>query len=178
MPVNRPQSAPQPLPPSVAGADARLYLRDQDLDQVAALIRSAARSLAALADTADLSPALSAPELDVLLEIFDRGPMDVGDLRRRLGAPKQSLARHLNELEARSLLGRAMSNRDRRRRLVALTPEGLAFARHATDRRRAALRDAFLTAGPDAVTGARRVLSEIMRGAASAPANAERKAGA
>ncbi|MDZ4759482.1 MAG: MarR family transcriptional regulator [Alphaproteobacteria bacterium] len=147
----------------MVAADGRLYLRDQDLDQGAALIRAAARRLAALAESATVYPALSGPEMDVLLEIFDVGSLDVGELRNRLAAPKQSLARYLNDLEGRGLLKRETSSRDRRRRLVALTSEGAAFARQATDRRRMALREAFLTAGPDAVTGARRVLTELAR---------------
>ncbi|HOY77049.1 MAG TPA: hypothetical protein PLN33_04540 [Hyphomonadaceae bacterium] len=39
----------------------------------------------------------------------------------------------------------------------------MTFTRDATERRRAALRQAFLTGGPDAVSGARRVLSELLR---------------
>jgi hypothetical protein len=46
---------------------------------------------------------------------------------------------------------------------VKLTPDGLTFTRDATERRRTALRQAFLSAGPDAVTGARRMLSELLR---------------
>jgi DNA-binding MarR family transcriptional regulator len=160
MPVNRPQTASSPA----ASADGRLYLRDQDLDQGAALIRAAARRLAQLAEAAGGSPALSAPELDILLEIHDRGPTDVTELRRRLAAPKQSMARNLNTLESVGMVARETSQQDRRRRLVNLTPEGMAFARRATERRREALRMAFLSAGPDAVTGARRVLSELSHG--------------
>jgi DNA-binding MarR family transcriptional regulator len=157
MPVNRPQSASSPA----ASADGRLYLRDQDLDQGAALIRAAARRLDQLADTAGGPLGLSGPELDILLEIHDRGPIDVTELRSRLDAPKQSMARNLNTLEASGMLARQTSQQDRRRRLVTLTPEGMTFARGATERRREALRLAFLSAGPDAVTGARRVLSEL-----------------
>jgi DNA-binding MarR family transcriptional regulator len=160
MPVNRPQTASSPT----ASADGRLYLRDQDLDQGAALIRAAARRLAQLAETVGGSPALSGPELDILLEIHDRGPTDVTELRSRLGAPKQSMARNLNALESSGIVARLTSQQDRRRRLVTLTPEGMAFARRATERRREALRRAFLSAGPDAVTGARRVLSELSQG--------------
>ena len=157
MPVNRPQSASLPA----ASADGRLYLRDQDLDQGAALIRAAARRLNQLADPTGGPLGLSGPELDILLEIHDRGPIDVTELRNRLDAPKQSMARNLNTLEASGMLARQTSPQDRRRRLVTLTPEGLTFARRATERRREALRLAFLSAGPDAVTGARRVLSEL-----------------
>jgi DNA-binding MarR family transcriptional regulator len=160
MPVNRPQTASAPA----ASADGRVYLRDQDLDQGAALIRAAARRLARLAEGAAGSPALSGPELDILLEIHDRGPIDVTELRSRLDAPKQSMARNLNTLESGGMIARQTSQQDRRRRLVNLTPEGMAFARRATERRREALRLAFLSAGPDAVTGARRVLSELSQG--------------
>ena len=160
MPVNRPLSASSPP----ASADGRLYLRDQDLDQGAALIRAAARRLNQLADPPGGSHALSSPELDILLEIHDRGPTDVTELRNRLDQPKQSMARNLKTLETNAMLVRLPSQHDRRRRLVTLTPEGMAFAQHATQRRREALRLAFLSAGPDAVTGARRVLSELSRG--------------
>lgn len=159
IPVNRPQSAPVPPAP----ADGRLYLRDQDLNEGAALIRAAARKLSQLAEIIGAASNISGPEMDILQEVFDLGPMDVGDLRARLAAPKQSLARNLNQLEARNLVKRDTDPRDRRRRLVTLTPEGQAFTREATERRRAALRQAFLSAGPDAVTGARRMLSDLMR---------------
>ncbi len=159
MPVNRPHT----VSPPPANADGRLYLRDQDLNEGAAAIRAAARKLSQLVDSVGAAANLSAPELDVLQEIFDQGPLDVGELRTRLGAPKQSLARNLNQLESRSLIRRETDPEDRRRRLVNLTPEGLAFTREATERRRTALRQAFLSAGPDAVTGARRVLSELLR---------------
>ena len=159
MPVNRPHTAPPPP----ASADGRLYLRDQDLNEGAAVIRAAARKLSQLVESVGAAANLSAPELDVLQEIFDQGPLDVGELRTRLGAPKQSLARNLNQLEARAFVKRETDPEDRRRRLVKLTPEGLTFTREATERRRTALRQAFLSAGPDAVTGARRVLSELLR---------------
>ena len=163
MPVNRPQQTPPPPASVPAAADGRLYLRDQDLNEGAAVIRAAARRLAQLVEMAGGGANLSGPELEILQEVFDRGPMDVGDLRVRLSAPKQSLARNLNQLEGRTFIKRETDPNDRRRRLVTLTPEGLTFSREATERRRAALRQAFLSAGPEAVTGARRMLSELLR---------------
>lgn len=163
MPVNRPQPFPPPPANAAASADGRLYLRDQDLNEGAALIRAAARKLALLVEAAGAPAKLSPPEIEILQEIFDRGPMDVGDLRGRLAAPKQSLARNLNQLEARTLVKRETDPRDRRRRLVSLTAEGLAFASEATERRRTVLRQAFAGSGPEAVAGARRVLSELLR---------------
>jgi DNA-binding MarR family transcriptional regulator len=162
MPVNRPQPAPPPAA-APASADARLYLRDQELNESAALIRAASRKLAALVEMAGAGSDLSGPELDILQEVFDAGPMDVSELRARIGAPKQSLARNLNQLEARNLVTRETDARDRRRRLVTLTAEGHVFTRDATERRRIALRQAFVSGGPDAVSGLRRVLAEILR---------------
>jgi len=163
MTVNRPHpNAPSP-PSAPAAADGRLYLRDQDLNEGAAVIRAAARKLNQLVESVGGAANVSGPELDVLQEVFDRGPLDVGDLRTRLSAPKQSLARNLNQLEARGFIRRDTDISDRRRRLVTLTPEGMTFISEATERRRMALRQAFLAAGPDAVAGARRMLGELLR---------------
>ena len=86
----------------------------------------------------------------------------MGDLRQRLLAPKQSLARHLNDLETSGLLERQIDGEDRRRRIVSLTENGRALTERATERRRKALREAFLDAGPEAVAGARRVLQDLV----------------
>lgn len=163
MPVNRPHSVSLSPASSAAAGDGRLYLRDQDLNEGAALIRAASRRLSALAEAAGSAAGMTAPEIDILQEIHDLGPMDVGQLRVRLGAPKQSLARNLNQLEARDMLRRETNPRDRRCRLVTLTTAGAAFAREATEHRRQILREAFLSSGPDAVSGARRVLNDVLR---------------
>lgn len=158
MTVNRPQPADTSEDPTVP----RLYLRDQELDQSAALIRAAARRLTELVQELDVPGGLSQPELEILQEIYDRGALDVGDLRQRLLAPKQSLARHLNDLETSGLLERQIDGEDRRRRIVSLTENGRALTERATERRRKALREAFLDAGPEAVAGARRVLQDLV----------------
>ncbi len=160
IPVNTPPSTPTSTDP----ADQRLYLRDQELDQAAALIRAAARKLSHQVQKEEAADALSAPEVDILEEVFDLGPLDVGELRSRLGAPKQSLARHLNDLESAGLVQRTTDPRDKRRRVVALTEKGSQMTSEATEKRRLALREAFLNAGPEAVAGARQVLQHLARG--------------
>ncbi len=130
---------------------------------MAALIRASSRRLSQLVQPAAGAYRLTPPELEILEEILDRGPMDVTELRTRLDYPKQSLTRYLNQLEELELVTRLPDGRDKRRRLVTLTPSGDSFAREATHRRRLALRQAFLVAGPEAATGARRVLQELLK---------------
>jgi DNA-binding MarR family transcriptional regulator len=161
-PVNRPLSTSVPSPES----DGRLYLRDSELDQGAALIRAAARRLSAVSNPAPGSAPIQDGAHDILMEIFDLGPQDVSGLRTRLNIPKQTLARYLNELEARGLIARERDRLDGRRRRIHLTPEGEAMTRRGAETRRATMREVFLLCGPDAVTGARRVLAEIARGTA------------
>ena len=93
MHVKRPLSAAIAPTVTAAGGDGRLYLRDQDLNEGAALIRAAARRLADLAETAGAAASIPSPEMDVLQEVFDLGAMDVGHLCPRLGRPKPSLFR-------------------------------------------------------------------------------------
>lgn len=158
MTVNRSQQADASEDSSVP----RLYLRDQELNLSAAMIRAAARRLAELVQDADTPGQISPPELEILQEIYDRGALDVGDLRHRLQAPKQSLARHLNDLEGAGLIERQIDGGDRRRRIVSLTQTGAELTERATEKRRQALREAFLDAGPEAVAGARRVLQHLV----------------
>ena len=158
-----PVNTPQPRSASPDTPDDRLYLRDQELDQAAALIRSAARRLSQLVQRGAGQAARPLPELEILQEIFDRGPLDVGDLREILTAPKQSLARHLNDLEASGLVKRTPDARDRRKRIVTLTEEGRDLVSATTELRRRALRQSFLAAGPEAVSGARRVLQTLAK---------------
>lgn len=144
---------------SGGGADGRLYLHEAQLDDGSALIRRAARRLDRLARSADKAGDLTTLALDVAMEIHGHGGLSVGDLRERLEAPKQSLARALNELEREGLTRRSPSQRDGRRRLVELTESGKNLASAAADRRREALRAALLIAGPSAAAGAWDVLA-------------------
>lgn len=157
MPVNRPQN----VRPPADTADQRVYLRDQDLDQGAALIRIAARALFSTIQTKTNGLSLSDPQLEILQELHDTGSMDVSELRKVLNAPKQSLARHLNDLEKSGFINRVQDTEDRRRRLVGLTEQGKTLTDAMTKQRRDLMRKIYLDAGPEVVTGARRLLQEI-----------------
>jgi DNA-binding MarR family transcriptional regulator len=63
-------------------------------------------------------------QLSVLADLSRHGPMTPGELAVIQRVQPQSLTRTLASLEARHLVGRQAHPRDRRRSLLALTPEG------------------------------------------------------
>ena len=147
--------------------NTRLYLRETELDEGAALLRAAFRKLCACAQSAAGDTGLLDAELDILIELSDLEGCDVTTLRDRLETPKQSLARNLNNLETKGLIARRKCDRDGRRRLLALTQEGRTIAQKAADGWRNLLAEAFRMAGPDDVLSARRLLTFVAEAAGS-----------
>ncbi|MBI1341220.1 MarR family transcriptional regulator [bacterium] len=158
MPVNQSPIHTTPM----AATDGRLFLRDREVDEAAALIRAAARTLDRLVGSATARSGLLSAELDILIELHDRSVGDVSRLRVSLGAPKQSLMRNLALLEAKGLIKRRIASADRRRRIVELTEAGLELAGAAVDQRRDMLRQVLIAAGPEAALGARRFLEGVI----------------
>ncbi len=97
------------------------------------------------------------------LHFIGRNPgITVSDLLGILRITKQSLARVLGELMERGYVAQSPGSRDRRRRLLRLTPAGAALERRLFERQQARLGPAYREAGPAAVDGFRRVLRGIM----------------
>lgn len=66
----------------------------------------------------------------VLVALEDDGPLSQADLGRRLGIDRSDMAAVAAELEARAYLARTRDDKDRRRNVVTITPEGtMALAR-------------------------------------------------
>lgn len=149
----------RPAPTGSAGA--RLYLREAELDQGAALIRSAARNLRQSAHAATRESGLLDAELDTLIELYDTEGCDVSELRHRLNAARQSLNRNLKTLENKGLISRSPCPQDARRRLLHLTDDGRALAARAAAGWRELLLNAYRTTGPDDVSSARRLLLQL-----------------
>ncbi|SFG88748.1 transcriptional regulator, MarR family [Palleronia marisminoris] len=86
----------------------------------------------------------------------------VNNLLAILGVTKQSLNRVLRTLVEDGLVESAVGTRDRRERHLTLTEKGRALETELNEVQTARMRDAFRRAGPEAVSGFRTVLEEMM----------------
>ena len=86
----------------------------------------------------------------------------VNNLLAILGVTKQSLNRVLRTLIEDGLVESRIGLRDKRERHLHLTEAGEALERALSDAQRARMRDAYRSAGPEAVAGFRTVLEAMM----------------
>lgn len=86
----------------------------------------------------------------------------VNNLLSILGVTKQSLNRVLRALIEDGLVEARVGTRDKRERHLFLTSEGETLERALSEAQRNRLRAAFRNAGPEAVSGFRAVLEEMM----------------
>ena len=86
----------------------------------------------------------------------------VNNLLHILGVTKQSLNRVLRTLVEDGLVEARVGRKDRRERHLFLTGEGRVLETRLSDAQRARMREAYKAAGPDAVSGFRRVLEAMM----------------
>ncbi len=87
---------------------------------------------------------------------------NVNNLLAILGVTKQSLNRVLRSLVEDNLVESRVGISDKRERHLYLTEEGEALERRLGDAQRARMRKAFREAGPEAVSGFRKVLEAMM----------------
>jgi len=149
--------------PAPRAADMRLYLRDEELDRGAALILAGERALAAAAETARKSAGLSRGELQALLSIRQFPGQDVATLRARLNMTVPTCARLLGELDQKGLVDRHKAGGDKRRRALTISAHGERVLAPVVAAMRAALRQAYRSAGPDCVSGARTLLEALAK---------------
>ncbi len=154
-------ASPRPADPTQAGAGL-LFLREEEIRLAQDLMFFAYRDFTNAAD-------VILDELDLgrahhrALHFIGRNPgITVSDLLALLRITKQSLARVLSELVARGYVSQTQGRIDRRQRLLALTPPGMALERRLFERQRDRLAGAYRQAGGGAVDGFRRVMREIM----------------
>ena len=97
------------------------------------------------------------------LHFIARKPgLTVSALLDILGVTKQSLNRVLRALLEDGLVESRIGKRDRRERLLHLTPAGAELERRLSEAQRARVRAAYRAAGPQAVAGFRTVLEAMM----------------
>jgi DNA-binding MarR family transcriptional regulator len=98
------------------------------------------------------------------LYFIARNPgLSVAELLTILKVTKQSLNRVLNDLLQGGYVERRPHLRDRRMRQLRLTEKGTHLENALWDAQRTRVARAFRQAGPDAVSGFRRVLTELVR---------------
>ena len=88
--------------------------------------------------------------------------MTVGELLGILRITKQSLSRVLSQLVRQGFIIQRRGARDRRQRLLDLTPKGRELERQLSEPQRARVANAYRQAGTRAVEGFRRVLLGII----------------
>ncbi len=103
------------------------------------------------------------------LYFIARAPgMPVSDLLLLLNITKQSLSRVLAELQAKGLVAATVGPRDRRQRLLTLTPAGAALEAALFKELRGGMAAAYAAAGQGAVTG----FWDVLEGLIPAPTRA------
>ncbi|WP_171177772.1 MarR family winged helix-turn-helix transcriptional regulator [Ruegeria sp. HKCCD8929] len=97
------------------------------------------------------------------IHFINRAPgTTVNNLLAILGVTKQSLNRVLRTLIADGLVESRVGTVDKRERHLFLTEAGAALETKLSDAQRARMRAAYKEAGPEAVTGFRKVLEAMM----------------
>ena len=144
------------------GSEALLFLTDDQLRRGIEAMYFAYRAF-----TAD--PDMILTDLDYgrahhrALHFINRDQgLTVTSLLMVLGVTKQSLNRVLRTLIDDGLVESRVGRRDRRERLLHLTPKGVALERRLSEAQRARMRAAYRKAGPQAVAGFRMVLEAMM----------------
>jgi len=152
--------------PDVNHAEARplgspLYLRDEELKEGADLLFFAYADLFVGEDEALATAGIGRAHRRTLHVVARNPGLSVSALLRLLRVTKQSANRVLNDLLDAGYIERKAAASDRRMRQLKLTPKGEALEAALWERQRPKLVRAFREAGPEAVSGFRRVLAAL-----------------
>ena len=145
------------------GAEARLFLREEELDAALELFMLAEAALRASAEGAlEGEPANMGRSHYRAAFLMKRRPgLGVQELARLTGLSKQAASRALRDLEDAGYAIRDSVEMDARRRPASLTETGEAFEARVSERLRNHLARAYRGGGLDAVAGARRILAAL-----------------
>ncbi len=114
---------------------------DESQEDDSLAVRAVLRLARRLRQAASEAP-VSGSALGLLATLHREGAMSAVELARREGLQPQSLSRVLAKLDTDGLIGREVDSADRRRQVIALTPEGRAGLGEAMALRRRWLADA------------------------------------
>jgi len=139
-----------------------LFLREEELRQAMELLFFAYRDFTAEPDQILAAYRFGRAHHRVLYFVGRNPQITVSELLEILGVTKQSLSRVLGQLIRDGFIVRRRSEKDQRKRLLALTDRGKALENELVDKQRKRIAQAYRSAGADAVDGFRQVLLNIM----------------
>ncbi len=135
-----------------------LFLREDELRQGIELMFYAYRDFTAEPDAILARIGFGRAHHRVIHFVGRQPGMTVSDLLDILKITKQSLSRVLSQLVAQEYIVQRTGTRDRRQRLLELTPKGAELERQLSEGQRALVARAYRAAGAEAVDGFRKVL--------------------
>jgi DNA-binding MarR family transcriptional regulator len=143
--------------------DARLILRDEELDLGLELMLLAETALWTAVDAAleGETAGLGRSHWRAAFFLRRRPGAGVQDIAQLTGLSKQAASRTLSELERAGMAEKQSGDIDGRRRPTALTDAGRAFETRVSERLRALIGRAYRTGGLDGVAGGRRILAAL-----------------
>lgn len=139
-----------------------LFLRDEELRQGIELLYFAYREFTNEPDEILSQQGLGRAHHRVIYFVGRQPGISVSDLLSTLRITKQSLSRVLSLLLKEDYIHQRPGLRDRRQRLLELSPRGVELERQLTENQRKLLARAYREAGAEAVEGFRKVMLNIM----------------
>ena len=139
-----------------------LFLREEELREAIELLFFAYRDFTGEPDRVLARYAFGRAHHRVIYFVGRNPGVTVSDLLRILAITKQSLSRVLGQLVEEGFVVQEQDQEDRRRRLLTLTEKGRLLERDLTERQMARIARAYREAGPEAVSGVKRVLLGII----------------
>ena len=141
-----------------------LFLREEELRQGIELLYFAYRDFTAEPDAMLAEYGFGRAHHRVIYFVGRNPAITVSDLLSTLRITKQSLSRVLSQLIKEGFILQRPGPRDRRQRLLELTPKGIELERQLTEKQRARIARAYREAGAEAVEGYRKVLVGLIDG--------------
>ncbi len=147
---------------AVAPSASPLFLREPELRRGMELIYFGYSHLTRSIDRELARQGLGRAHHRALYFVARKPNLTVSELLSLLAITKQSLGRVLNELTARDLIETRAGERDRRQRLLRLTPAGTKLETELFDAARQKMAAAYARAGQQAVSGYWAVLEGLI----------------
>ncbi|HYC06002.1 MAG TPA: MarR family transcriptional regulator [Azospirillaceae bacterium] len=139
-----------------------LFLREEELRQAIELLYFAYRDFTAEPDAMLAKIGLGRAHHRVIYFVGRHPQITVTELLAILRITKQSLSRVLQDLVREEFVVQRQGTRDRRQRLLELTPKGVELERQLSENQRQRIARAYRRAGAEAVEGFRTVMLGIV----------------